>query len=55
MLKVLLKYECYVKISKICALAHRLHIWRDPTFAGYHETIAKYGLLSALKLQVNIR
>lgn len=53
MLKVLLKYECYVKISKICALAHRLHVWKNSAFAGYHEIIAKYGLLSALKLQVN--
>lgn len=52
MLKALLKYSCYVKISKICSLAHKHPIWKDYRFGEYHEIVAKYGLLSALKLQV---
>lgn len=52
MLKVLLKYSCYVKISKICSLAHKLHIWKEQRFASYHELVSKYGLLAALKLAV---
>lgn len=52
MLKVLLKYLCYVKISKVCSLAQKLHIWKDWRYGEYHEIVAKYGLLAALKLQV---
>ncbi|KAL4434853.1 hypothetical protein ABPG74_021192 [Tetrahymena malaccensis] len=51
MLKVLVKYDCYVKISKVCSLAHKLHVWKDVKFYGYQETVAKYGLLASLKLQ----
>lgn len=53
MLKVLIKYDCYVKISKVCNLAHKLHVWKDSKYSGYQETVAKYGLLASLKLSVN--